>query len=233
MIAGITPINFKSNEVSKPNIKSTNRFYQADKKIKLNIKSVVGATVGTAIPLIMMMKQKKINNPLKMEYGLQDMLILSATSVAGGVAVSAIGEDKKTRKSQLKEGVFQFLNASIPTWIIGGVLKLPEASHNFNNTPTKIFSVIGGLIVGMFGAAQVSNLIFDPKDKEPDRKLTFKDCIVNADDVLGALVLAKLPLIDKLHLDKLLPVIYAYCGIRAGNAKGVDNRIPSPLEGEG
>ena len=59
MIAGITPINFKSNEVSKPNIKSTNRFYQADKKIKLNIKSVVGATVGTAIPLIMMMKQKR------------------------------------------------------------------------------------------------------------------------------------------------------------------------------
>lgn len=71
----------------------------------------------------------------------------------------------------------------------------------------------------MFGAAQVSNLIFDPKDKEPDRKLTFKDCIVNADDVLGALVLAKFSFIEKLHLDKLLPIIYAYCGIRAGKAE--------------
>ena len=203
MIAGVTPINFKSKDITKP-----------------SVKSVIGAVGGTAIPLAIMMKQRKIKNPLKMEYGLQDMLILSATSVGGGVAAGMIGEDKQTQKSQLKEGIFQFLNASIPTWIIGGVLKLPESSNNFNNPAVKIFSVFGGLIVGMFGAAHVSNLIFDPKDKEPDRKLTFKDCIVNADDVLGALVLAKFPLIEKFHLDKLLPAIYAYCGIRAGNAKG-------------
>ena len=202
MLAKITLINFKSKETTKP-----------------SVKSIIGAVGGTVIPLAIMMKQKQIKNPFKMEYGLQDMLVLSATSVGGGVAAGMIGEDKHTQKSQLKEGVFQFLNASIPTWIIGGVLKLPETSHKFNNAPTKIFSVIGGLVVGMFGAAHVSNLIFDPKDKEPDRKLTFKDCIVNADDVLGALVLAKFPLIEKLHLDKFLPAIYAYCGIRAGNAK--------------
>ena len=186
------------------------------KKSKPSLKSIIGATAGTVIPLAIMMKQRKIKNPLKMEYGLQDMLILSATSVTGGVSAGMIGENKTARMKKLKEGVFQFLNASIPTWIIGGVLKLPENSHNFNNAPTKIFSVIGGLVVGMFGVAQVSNLIFDPKDKEPDRKLTFKDCIANADDVIGALVLAKFPLIDKLHVDKILPLIYAYCGIRAG-----------------
>jgi len=202
MLAKITPINFKSKETTKP-----------------SVKSIIGAVGGTAIPLAIIMKQRKIKNPFKIEYGLQDMLILSGSSVAGGVAAGMIGENKKTKHSMLKEGVFQFLNASIPTWIIGGVLKLPETSHKFNNAPTKIFSVIGGLVVGMFGAAHVSNLIFDPKDKEPDRKLTIKDCIVNADDVLGALVLAKFPLIEKLHLDKLLPVIYAYCGIRAGNAR--------------
>ena len=202
MIVGISPINFKSKETTKP-----------------SVKSIIGAVGGTAIPLVILMKQRKIKNPFKMEYGLQDMLILSGGSVTGGVAAGMIGENKKTKRNMLKEGVFQFLNASIPTWIIGGVLKLPETSHNFNNTPTKIFSVIGGLVVGMFGAAQVSNLIFDPQDKEPDRKLTFKDCIVSADDVLGALVLAKFPLIEKLNLDKLLPAIYAYCGIRSGNAK--------------
>ena len=219
MIAVITPINFKSNENLNMSIKSKGQQYQAVKKTELSLKSVAGATAGTVIPLIIMMKQKKIKNPFKMEYGLQDMLILSGSSVAGGVAGGMIGEDKKTKRNMVKEGVFQFLNASIPTWIIGGVLKLPETSHNFNNAPSKIFSVIGGLIVGMFGAAHVSNLIFDPKDNEPDRKLTFKDCVVNADDVLGALVLAKFPLIEKLHLDKLLPAIYAYCGIRAGNAR--------------
>ena len=219
MNVGISSINFKTKETTKPDIKSAGQLYHADKKNKLSLKSVVGSVTGTAVPLMIMMKHRKIKNPLKMEYGLQDMLILSATSVGGGVTAGMIGEDKYTKKNQLKEGVFQFSNASIPTWIIGGVLKLPESSNRFNNPATKIFSVFGGLIVGMFGAAHVSNLIFDPKDKEPDRKLTFKDCIVNADDVLGALVLAKFPLLEKLHLDKLLPAIYAYCGIRAGNAQ--------------
>ncbi len=187
---------------------------------KPSIKSVVGSLAGTAIPLAIMMKKRKIKNPLKMNYGLQDMLILSGTSVAGGVLGGIAGEkDAKVRKSKVKEGVFRFMNASVPTWIVGGALKLPESSKKFNNVPTKIFSVIGGLVVGMFGAAQVSNLIFDPKDKDPDRKLTLKDCIANADDAIGALTLAKFPLMDKLHIDKALPLIYAYCGMRAGSAQ--------------
>ena len=202
MIAGITPINFKSNETLKP-----------------NIKSAVGATIGTAIPLMLMMKQRKIKNPLKMEYGLQDMLILSATSVGGGVAAGMIGEDKTTKRNKLKEGVFQFLNASVPTVIVGGLIKLCESSKKVNNIPCKIGAIAFGLLFGMLGAAEVSNLIFDPKDKEPDRKLTLRDGIINADDAIGALVLARFPIVDKLHVEKLLPVIYAYCGTRAGNTK--------------
>lgn len=202
------------------NITPTTNITNKPTKEKPNVKSVVGAVAGTAIPLAIMMKKRKIKNPLKMEYGLQDMLILSGTSVAGGVLGGIAGEkDAKVRKSKVKEGVFQFMNASVPTWIVGGALKLPESSKKFNNVPTKILSVVGGLVVGMFGAAQVSNLIFDPKDKEPDRKLTLKDCVANADDAIGALTLAKLPLIDKLHVDKLLPLIYAYCGVRAGEAQ--------------
>lgn len=195
-----------------------NNPYMLDRKpnIYTKLRAGVGAVAGTAIPLAMMMKNRKIKNPLKMEYGLQDMLILSGTSVAGGTVAGMIGEDKKTNKNKFKEGVFQFLNASIPTWIVGGVLKLPESSNRFNNPATKVTSVLGGLVVGMFGAAQVSNLVFDPKDKEPDRKLTFKDCLVNADDALGALTLARLPIIQNLHLDTVLPAIYAYCGYRAG-----------------
>lgn len=197
------------NSIQSSPSKTNNNMYT-------KIRSCIGAVAGTAIPLAIMMKNRKIKNPLKMEYGLQDMLILSGTSVAGGTVAGMIGEDKKTNKNKFKEGVFQFLNASIPTWIVGGVLKLPESSNRFNNPATKVASVLGGLVVGMFGAAQVSNLIFDPKDKEPDRKLTFKDCLVNADDALGALTLARLPIIQNLHLDTVLPAIYAYCGYRAG-----------------
>ena len=81
-----------------------------------------------------------------------------------------------------------------------------------------MLSIAGGLLVGMYGAASISNLICDPHDKRPDRKLTLLDCIANIDDAIGVLVLAKFPLVDKLHLEKLLPFIYTYCGYRAGKS---------------
>lgn len=74
----------------------------------------------------------------------------------------------------------------------------------------------GGLLIGMYGAASLSNLICDPYDKVPDRKLTLLDCIANVDDALGVLVLAKFPCADKLHLERTLPFVYSYCGYRAG-----------------
>ena len=68
----------------------------------------------------------------------------------------------------------------------------------------------------MYISTALANIICDPKDLEPDRKLTFKDSIVNVDDILGALVLARVPFINKLKVEKVLPFLYAYCGYRAG-----------------
>lgn len=182
------------------------------------VKAGIGAVAGTILPMVMMMKKQKVKNPFKLQYGLQEIIGMSASSIVGGVAVGMIGENKKTNENKLKEGLFQFMNASIPTWIVGGVLKLCESSKNFNNIPGKIMSIAGGLIVGMYGAASVSNLICDPHDKRPDRKLTLKDCLINIDDALGVLVLAKFPCADKLHFERLLPFIFAYCGYRSGKS---------------
>ena len=182
------------------------------------VKAGIGAVAGKILPMVMMMKKQKVKNPFKLQYGLQEIIGMSASSIVGGVAVGMIGENKKTNENKLKEGLFQFMNASIPTWIVGGVLKLCESSKNFNNIPGKIMSIAGGLIVGMYGAASVSNLICDPHDKRPDRKLTLKDCLINIDDALGVLVLAKFPCADKLHFERLLPFIFAYCGYRSGKS---------------
>ena len=182
------------------------------------LKAGLGAIAGTVIPLLYLMKKQKVKNPFKLKYNLSDMVLLSGTSVIGGVCTGMIGENKSTRQNKVREGVFQFLNAAVPTWIVGGVLKLCEESKNFNNLPGKMLSIAGGLLVGMYGSASISNLICDPYDKRPDRKLTLLDCIANIDDAVGVLVLAKFPLIDKLHLEKLLPFIYTYCGYRAGKS---------------
>ena len=79
-------------------------------------------------------------------------------------------------------------------------------------------SVIGGLLVGMYGSAALSNVITDPKDKFPDRKLTPKDALANIDDGLGALTLAKISIIEKLNITRFLPIVYTACGYRAGQS---------------
>lgn len=206
------------SRVNKPLFAQRHRAFERQVTTSDKIKAGVGAAIGTIIPMVFMMKKQKVSNPFKLEYGLKEMVAMSAGSITGGVAVGMIGENKKTNENKMREGLFQFLNASIPTWIVAGVLKLCESSKNYNNLPGKILSVAGGLIVGMYGAASVSNLICDPHDKRPDRKLTLKDCLINIDDALGVLVLAKFPLAEKLHVEKLLPFIFAYCGYRAGKS---------------
>lgn len=182
------------------------------------IKAGFGAVLGTTVSMILLMKKQNLKNPFKLRYGLGDMLTLSAAPIIGSVACGMVGEDKETKKNKVKEGLFQFLNASVPAWVVAGSLKLCETSKSFNNIPSKLLSLTGGLLVGMYGAAALSNVICDPKDKYPDRKLTLKDCIVNIDDALGVLVLAKLPLAEKLQLQNILPAIYTYCGYRAGKS---------------
>lgn len=70
----------------------------------------------------------------------------------------------------------------------------------------------------MYGSAALANLITDPKDKYPDRKLTPKDALANIDDGIGALALAKIPMLDKLNISGILPLIYTACGYRAGKS---------------
>lgn len=77
---------------------------------------------------------------------------------------------------------------------------------------------MGYYSAGMKVAADLSNLINDPKDLVPDRKLTIKDAAANIDDALGIFVLAKMPFAKYLHVEKILPAIYSWCGYRAGES---------------
>lgn len=184
---------------------------------KAKAKALAGATAGTLVSLAVIMKKQNIKNPLKINYGLKDMLIMSGASICSGTASGMIGENKETKHQKLREGVFQFLNSSLPTLCVAGILKILNKHKNLNNTFCKVTGVISGIGIGMIGAAKISNKILDPKDMHPDRKLKLKDCIASIDDAVGALTLAKFPFAQNIKLDKALPIIYTYCGFRAGN----------------
>ena len=186
---------------------------------KEKTRALIGSIIGTTVPLVLQMKKQGVKNPLKLTYGIKDMVVLSAGSVAGGVVGGSVCVSKERRTKKFKEGVFQFFNAVIPTLFVGGVMKIQENTNCLRSVPLKIAGVVGGIIAGMYTAVKLSNKIFDPKDKIPDRKIGVKDCVASADELIGALVIAKFPLIDKLHADKILPLVYSYCGYRAGSAK--------------
>lgn len=202
----------------KPNSGYRVRTYNREISNADKTKAFLGSAIGTALPLLLMIKKQKIKNPLKLKYGMWDMVGVSASSIAGGVSFGLINEKKSVQKNRLKEGFFQFLNAAIPTWVVGGAISLCENSEKYNTKSFKFLSVIGGLLVGMYGSAALANLITDPKDKYPDRKLTPKDALANIDDGIGALALAKIPMLDKLNISGILPLIYTACGYRAGKS---------------
>ena len=224
MIKGInhtpeyTTLNsFSSNRTSKNGYLSYRYHKMRESERKESIRALTGAIVGTAIPLISFSK-KQNKNILQMEYGLKEIIGVSSGAILGGVAGGMIKVDKFDRRQKINEGIFQFMNAVIPPIFVFGLTRLTDTFKTFNNTYGKIGAVFAGLLVGMFSAAKLSNLICDPHDKVPDRKLTIKDSIANIDDALGTLAMTDIPALKRLPVAPLLPPIYVLCGYRAGES---------------
>ena len=191
--------------------------------ISTKLKSTAGAVLGTAIPVLYFAKKQSGKAPtlksvLHLNYGLKEMLVTGISAIVSGAAFGMIGETRKKRDRKRKEAVFQIMNTCMPLLLVEGFLRLSNNVKVLNNRAAKLGGTIVGVVLGMIGGAHLSNKINDPKDLEPDRKLNVKDAIANVDDVVGALILAKFPFIEKLHAQKFLPVIYAWCGYRAGQS---------------
>ena len=197
----------------KINTYRNHRKEKTDNNIKFMV--ATGSSVSTLLPLVLIAKKQNVKI-YNIKYGIKELLSTSTCGIAGGTLTGLALDKKEYRKQKLNEGVFQFMNSTVPTLICAGLLALSDKFSSLNNTAFKISGTLFGLFAGMHLAATLSNKINDPYDKVPDRKLTIKDSIANIDDAFGALVLAKVPIAEKLHADKILPVIFSWCGYRAG-----------------
>ncbi len=199
-------MNYRTHRVESP---------EPNASVRALTGSVLG--VGTSMALIAKIQELPIFNIksyFKLKYGAKEMIMMSGLGVIGGVIGGMIGSKKK--KEKMNEGVFQFMNATVPILAVTPALKLLDASSLKNNKIARIGTILMSLFLGMKASAELSNIINDPYDKVPDRKLTMKDAIANIDDAFGALAVAKVPHADK--FEKFLPVIYAWCGYRAGQS---------------
>ena len=199
--------------------------YKNSEKVETSAKIAVsaGSIIGAMLPVLLFAKMqnknfKKFGDILNIEYGLTEMLGVSAGSILGAVGAGFAADKKGNKKKKISEGVFQFLNTGVPSIMGWAMLKICENIKTLNNIPAKIAASVAGLALGMPLAAKLSNKINDPKDLVPDRKVTAKDAFANIDDAFGILILAKFPIAQKLHLNKVLPAIFAWCGYRAGQS---------------
>ena len=110
------------------------------------------------------------------------------------------------------------MNSSVPMFLTAGIYSLVNKMKLQEYKSLKIGGTVLGLVGGMHLAAKMSNFINDPYDKIPDRKLTLKDSVANIDDAIGVLMLAKVPVAQKIQAEKILPAIYSLCGYRAGTS---------------
>lgn len=186
---------------------------------------------------------KDIVKSFHIDYELPEMLLVSFSSIAGGLTGGLISDKKEKPVTKVKESIFQFINVAIPTSIVAGLLGVTKKYPKLSGTLPKIAAVALGIGGGMPLAAVVSNAIntsIVDKDCRTKRELKLKDCFVHVDDVLGAILLAKGSIAkpaagtaasaaasaagDVLEglVSAVLPFLYASCGYEAGTKKESD-----------
>ena len=181
------------------------------------ITSAIGAVAGMSLPLTAFSLMQKCK-PYNVKYGLPHMLIMCLGGISGGIAGGSIGASKKEKTRKVKEGVFQFFNMAMPATCVTGALRLCDKVKSLDNVPSRIVGTIAGIATGIVSGMKISNFIIDPKNKEPDRRVTLKDSVANLDDMVGILVLADVKAAKNLKIERAFPLLYSYCGYRAGES---------------
>ena len=216
--------NFQAGkrEISYGQINMPRKNPESKLTTKDKIKAGLGSSIGVAIPLAMFMKKQNTKNIFHVKYGLKEMLIMAACGNIGGILLSSIGDKKEDKIKKWKEGAFQMALTTIPMLLIDNIIAFCEKSKNpkINNNLTKIAGSIAGVIIGSNASLEIFNKLRGQKDaKKPERELKWLDMISNLDDAVAICVLAKIPFADKIHIERALPFIYAFCGYRSGTGE--------------
>lgn len=199
---------------------------------RFSLPALLGSIVGVVIPLLMLGKRqnptlkldsiKNIYKAVNIKYDIKEIIAVGLGGAMGGLLGGLIDRNESRKLDKIQEATFQLMNITFPTLLVGNAIRLCEKSKGLNNSVAKIICSAIGMVSGAFIAVslanKVDNKIFDKYDIEQDRKLKKKDFIVHVDDLVGTLVLAKIPLADKLHVEKLLPFIFTWSGFHVGES---------------
>lgn len=182
---------------------------------RVKVASAIGAVAGAGFA-VAALARKQNKGFMSVEYGLKEMLTMSFCAISGGVLGGVLTSNRKRHERKLDEGIFQYSMVALPGTAVTGAMAVCDKFKPLKNAPAKIAVTAVSLAGGMEIAVDVANFVSDIDNDEPDRKLKFKDAIASVDDLIGIMLLAKVKFVKKMKLDRVLPLVYAFCGYKAG-----------------
>lgn len=205
--------------------------FEAPKKRQSPL-AAIGAIVGVIIPTLLFAKHQKPNlklNSLKglkeavdIQYELPQIIGVGMGGILGGLLGGLADRKERHKIDKLEEATYQTMNVCFPSLLVGGGMKLAEKYKALNKPIVKVLIPIVGILTGVnlavMGANKADDLFFDKHLSDGERKFKKKDLIVHVDDLFGTLILAKIPGADKLHVNKILPAIFAWSGYHVGES---------------
>ena len=236
-ISGIKSYNLQT-QANRPDTEGANK-NKKQKNVK-NLGIAAMSVASTVLPILMIRKYqgktlskdalqklpfkekaKKVWDSFGIDYGFKEVMLVCMSPILGGVTGGVIFDKETNPKEKVKEGIHKVLAQAIPSVMVSGLALL--AGKAKVKTPIKEIASVGlGVGLGMPIANKVSNTlnknVFKEKDYE-ERKIKPTDYLMHTDDIVSAMVLARVPFVNKLQLDKVLGLIFAHEGFEAGIAK--------------
>lgn len=214
--------------------KKIDEFFLADFEAPEKRKSLfalVGSFIGVAIPLAILARKQKpglkidslknFGKFIDIDYDLKEILYTGIGGVAGGLLGGLADRKEQHKLDKIEEATFQTMNISFPSILTVISLRMCNKNRRLNNAFAKglfiLASIIAGVNLAVFASNKIDAKLFDIYNHDADRKFKKKDLIVHIDDLFGTIVLAKVPFADKLHINKILPLIYVWSGYSVGD----------------
>lgn len=201
----------------------------SSEKKKVSIPAAVGALGGAlaSVGIIGKLTKGKLTFDVFEQGSLaKDMgavIAVSSSSILGGLCGGLLdAKSDEDKKAKVKESLFDISTVVFPSAIATSVLALANKAK-VKSPLVQVAATILGIGLGM-PLAQKAAGVFDkfvhkdePNVKLEQRKLKPQDYFVHVDDILALAIISKVPFAKQLHADKILPLIYAWCGFESGS----------------
>ncbi len=186
---------------------------------KKNYAPLIGSALGAGLSYAYYAKKYKGISEKEvgaLKTGLK-FITMCLSSIIGGVAVGSIGAKPDAIRRKIKEGAFQLMNMAIPMTFVS---LFHHACQNIKALDKTAIKVVGSIVAMVSGAALATVINNSTRDKDqPKRKYTIKDATANFDDVVATIAIGfgkELTEKQNFALNIIIPFIYAYNGMRAG-----------------